>query len=169
MKLELFTVKPEYCYGDDKEAKRQKQLDTLASLGLTEDTVHGFALCDAAQAIALVRSGYCGHYFSHEEYIKPVYSLDTGNDMAELIGAAIERSIAAASNMFNNVTQCEAPGPGLMDIQETMLMEDACTDGLQENLANGWRILAVCPQPKRRPDYVLGRPNPAIPKSAARG
>ena len=42
-------------------------------------------------------------------------------------------------------------------VDETLLMEDACTNALQENLDNGWRIIAVCPQPQRRPDYILGR------------
>ena len=41
-----------------------------------------------------------------------------------------------------------------------LLLSDACTDELQGALRDGWRIIAVCPQPsQRRPDYVLGRYN----------
>jgi len=43
------------------------------------------------------------------------------------------------------------------------LKENCCTDALQTELNNGWRIIAVCVQPnQRRPDYVLGRYNPEL-------
>jgi hypothetical protein len=51
----------------------------------------------------------------------------------------------------------------LMTVNETLLMEDACTDELQTQLNSGWRILAVNVQNDcRRPDYVLGRYNPEL-------
>lgn len=49
------------------------------------------------------------------------------------------------------------PGPGLTEIKYTCLLEDSCTDVLQEHLKRGWKILAICVQPnQRRPDYILG-------------
>ena len=46
---------------------------------------------------------------------------------------------------------------GLMAIDKTLLLENCCTDVLQEHLDKDWRILAVCPTAQRRPDYILGR------------
>ena len=62
-------------------------------------------------------------------------------------------------------TRCDVhmPGQALSVYNDTMLMENACTDALQVELNNGWRIIAACPQPdQRRPDYILGRFNPKI-------
>jgi hypothetical protein len=63
----------------------------------------------------------------------------------------------------NHRIEVHMPGQALAMYNDTLLMEDACTDALQNELANGWRIIAVCPQPdSRRPDYVLGRYNPDV-------
>ena len=56
-----------------------------------------------------------------------------------------------------SVAQVHLPGNELLRIHEVQVREDCCTDLLQEQLKAGWRIIAVCPQPSRRPDYVLGR------------
>ena len=78
-------------------------------------------------------------------------------DIASMIEASVSSSMEAIGKLFNEKTSSEQPGPSLLNVDETLLMEDACTNALQENLDNGWRIIAVCPQPQRRPDYVLGR------------
>lgn len=53
------------------------------------------------------------------------------------------------------------PNVGLLFMTEVKVMEDACTDALQEQLNIGWRILCVCPpNSQRRPDYILGRAKP---------
>tara|TARA_R110000824_G_C15233132_1_gene679124 strand:- start:38918 stop:39460 length:543 start_codon:yes stop_codon:yes gene_type:complete len=73
---------------------------------------------------------------------------------------------------MNNRVEVHMPGQALAMYNDTLLMEDSCTDALQNELANGWRIIAVCPQPdQRRPDYVLGRynPNVGIDTEAKRG
>jgi hypothetical protein len=50
------------------------------------------------------------------------------------------------------------PNIGLLMINEVCILEDSCTDKLQEYLNNNWRILAVCPpNGVRRPDYIMGR------------
>lgn len=59
--------------------------------------------------------------------------------------------------LFNAHVNGPISGPHLLAINDTCLLEDACTDTLQKHLHDGWRILAVCPQEARRPDYVLGR------------
>lgn len=58
------------------------------------------------------------------------------------------------------IAQCQIhlPGNDLLRINNTKVLEDACTDALQEELDKGWRIISVCPiAGNRRPDYVLGR------------
>ena len=43
------------------------------------------------------------------------------------------------------------------------MKEDVCTDVLQQELNNGWRIIAICVQAdQRRPDYILGRYNASL-------
>lgn len=54
--------------------------------------------------------------------------------------------------------QISIPDIGLLHVNEVMVLDDICTDVLQEHLNEGWRILAVCPpNAARRPDYILGR------------
>lgn len=168
MKIKLYAVKPEWTYGEDQKVKRDEQLAMVGRLGLTETPHLGKVICRAEEAIALIAAGYCGNYFG-PDHVEPIYEADFSEGAAEFMGVAIEKSIQAVAAAFNEKTQQEQPGPALMGVTETMLMEDACTDALQENIANGWRILAVCPQPQRRPDYVLGRATPALAKSALRG
>lgn len=55
------------------------------------------------------------------------------------------------------VHQVHLPGNELLRIHEVQVQEDCCTDHLQDLLKQGWRIIAVCPQASRRPDYILGR------------
>jgi hypothetical protein len=49
-------------------------------------------------------------------------------------------------------------GTSVLEITEVQLASDCCTDSLQRQLENGWRILAICVQPdQRRPDYIMGK------------
>ena len=155
--MKLYSVKPEWLYGDDKDAKREVQLELLKRLGIQESESLGVAICNAEQAIELFNEGYCGSYCNLKEHIKPVYDVKSEVDIASMIEASVASSVEAIGKLYNEKTSSEQPGPSLLNVDETRLMEDACTNALQENLDNGWRILAVCPQPQRRPDYVLGR------------
>ena len=50
------------------------------------------------------------------------------------------------------------PNQELFAIQECKVLNDCCTDELNKVISEGWRILAICPQPnQRRPDYIMGR------------
>jgi hypothetical protein len=67
------------------------------------------------------------------------------------------------ADTLNQKCDVHIGGGLLLTVNETMLLEDSCTDRLQSELNSGWRILAVCVQPDgRRPDYVLGRFNPDL-------
>lgn len=49
------------------------------------------------------------------------------------------------------------PNAGLFSVTRVKVLEDSCTDVLQEHLDDNWRIVAVCPpNDTRRPTYVLG-------------
>lgn len=163
--MKLYQVKPEWLYGDEKDAQRQVQLDLLASLSLKE-CPEGYVVCNADQVIQLVSKGYSGKYdiFNH---VKEIFDMKSETDVSEVISAAVKSSTEAVARLFNEKTQSETPGLSLMSITQTKLLEDACTDSLQQTLADGWRILAICPQPQRRPDYVLGRQY--LPEVALRG
>lgn len=56
----------------------------------------------------------------------------------------------------NETVNVVVPDLGVLAIRHVRLLENGCTDELQRLLDNGWRLLAVCPQPTRRPDYILG-------------
>lgn len=154
--MKLYAVKPEWLYGDE-DAKREVQLELLKRLGIQESEAMGMVICNAEQAIELFEAGYCGSYTSPKEHIKLLYDVKSEVDIASMIEASVSSSVEAIGKLFNEKTSSEQPGPSLLNVDETLLMEDACTSALQENLDNGWRIIAVCPQPQRRPDYILGR------------
>lgn len=59
---------------------------------------------------------------------------------------------------FNARVNVHVPNAALFAVDEVEVREDECTDELRRFLEDGWRILAICPQPdQRRPDYILGR------------
>lgn len=58
---------------------------------------------------------------------------------------------------FNAKCNVHVPSLGLLRITTVDYCNDMCTEQLQKRLAEGWRIIACCPQPdQRRPDYILG-------------
>jgi hypothetical protein len=88
-----------------------------------------------------------------------------GSDTTSLIDHMnrIAEKIEEAKNRFDKVVEfnqkCEVhvPNLGMMNVNKLAFATDYCTEQLQQLLFQGWRILAVCPQPdQRRPDYILG-------------
>jgi hypothetical protein len=87
------------------------------------------------------------------------------NDNQDLISQMnrVAEKIEDAKNRFEKVVEfnqrCEVhvPNLGLLNINQLAFATDYCTEELQRLLFQGWRILAICPQPdQRRPDYILG-------------
>lgn len=86
------------------------------------------------------------------------YHLDFIQEMQK-----VAQKIDEAKNRFDSVVEfnqkcnVHVPNLGLLNINRLAYYEDACTERLQDKLVQGWRILAICPQPdQRRPDYILG-------------
>lgn len=100
-----------------------------------------------------------------EGITEPAPLVQIGEQLARL-QVAPDGSVAPAADAepdtyVNNKIDVHVPGLGLLAIGDVLLEEDCCTDHLREQLAAGWRIVAVCPQPdQRRPDYILGRTAP---------
>lgn len=96
------------------------------------------------------------------------YQIETyQKNLDRMMDSFIKASSDIANNMrvetLNQHCNVHVGGGMLMTVNETMLLEDSCTDELQSQLNSGWRILAVNVQNDcRRPDYVLGRFNPNL-------
>jgi hypothetical protein len=58
----------------------------------------------------------------------------------------------------DGITRFAMPEWFIAHIKKVEVRIDSCTDSIQQDLDNGWHILAICPQAgQRRPDYILGR------------
>ncbi|CAB4168789.1 hypothetical protein UFOVP580_43 [uncultured Caudovirales phage] len=74
------------------------------------------------------------------------------------IGDALIRATEPRPPAFNDKVNVSVPSNALLNIHTVKVLENACTEVLQEEINSGWTILAICPQPdQRRPDYILGR------------
>lgn len=82
--------------------------------------------------------------------------------LSKLENIEIPNPAEPPAHIFNEHCEVHLPGNLLATYNETLLLEDSCTDALQSALNAGWRIVAVCPQAQRRPDYILGRFNPQL-------
>jgi len=86
--------------------------------------------------------------------------LQTLEEKAEKVNSLVDK---IKENTFNSKTNVHVGGGLITTYNDLLLKEDICTDALQSDLNNGWRIIAVCNQPdQRRPDYILGRYNPQL-------
>lgn len=156
-KITLYKLQAEYLYGDDREEKRAKQLQVVASLGLKESDGGGSVVCTTDQLLQLFNEGYCGDYLRRSDY-QEVAVVDGGPDVEGLFSILADKIASMPAASMNERCNQHQPNNALLAVAETKLLQDSCTDVLQEELAAGWRILAVQPQPdQRRPDYILGR------------
>lgn len=96
------------------------------------------------------------------------------NDLGLAVAKIVKRiddfteEFAAAKSFLNKKIGVHLSGNQMLLYNHVKLLSDACTDDLQKELRDGWRIIAVCPQEARRPDYILGcyindeNPNPLV-------
>jgi len=98
---------------------------------------------------------------SEEPTIQNIQSLlNTVEEKTKQINKTID---IMSQQTFNQEVKVHVGGGLIVTYNELCLKNNCCTDELQTELNNGWRIIAVCVQPdQRRPDYILGRYNPEL-------
>lgn len=110
----------------------------------------------------------CKYKFYIEQAVTPQDASVAGiqrllEQVENKVFALSEAVEAVGQHTFNQRCNVHVGGGLIVTYNDLMLKEDCCTDELQCELNNGWRIIAVCAQPdQRRPDYVLGRFTPQL-------
>lgn len=157
-----------HCYDDNKRAESwAAHIAKLSSLGIETSTFvmhsHGFGsdhvIITSGMLIELMSAGV------EVKIVKQADIPDTGSTSDRMMTMITKLEalmlLPGTDASFNSKCEVHMPGNAMLQFNETMLLEDCCTDQLQETLDKGWRIIAAQPQPDaRRPDYILGRFNP---------
>lgn len=92
---------------------------------------------------------------SYSNTLRAVESLDL-EALVESITNSVNGGIKAG--VINTRLEVHQPDMPLFIYNEFKNCNDFCTDQLNREMEEGWRIVAICPQPdQRRPDYILGR------------
>jgi len=178
MKLIRAKVKTPYNYDGDKGLEKHKAriLAMVALLGKWGITLNqerfdegsNYSLFSSDEVL-LSPEEYTDLVVEHKiefesfSYLKTSSSKD-GNPFEALMAKmeeVLKMNPTQGDVNYNSKCEVHTPGQALSIYNDTLLMEDACTDELQGKLTEGWRIIAACPQPdQRRPDYILGRYTP---------
>lgn len=164
--MKVYQIEFDYIWqdGESKEKKLQVRRQSKEICGLLEDMDEngrfGYKerepIINQMQLLALTELN---------EDFKILRTLDVGDPLGSSV-ERFEKAVAKLSQIpvsdiaYNERCEVHVPNMALMTYNETMLLEDSCTDALQDRLDEGWRIIAACPQPQRRPDYIMGRYNP---------
>ena len=78
----------------------------------------------------------------------------------DMLAEKISNSLISktGSNLFNNKLEIHQPNMPLFTYNNFIHLNDCCTEVLQEHINEGYRVVAICPQPdQRRPAYILGK------------
>ena len=182
--MKIFAVDIKMPYNSEQNAAAKEVLSQILekhpNVRVEPDIYNGIALV-AEQDLGLFLADFPFSEYSREVPVAAKVTLvldvnDPYSKITELV-ARLESQIHEVSRMhesyvkdytvvspgWNRKTGSPISGGNLLGINELCLKEDCCTDELQQALDEGWRLLAVCPQESRRPDYVLGRYNEVHP------
>lgn len=156
--MKLYKIKADWIYGQSEEntTKREAQISALEKVGLSGKEIDGAVIGTSEQVLDLILLKYNNQYTSSEG-VKLVFEQTDELGLQPMIDKSLKKSAQSLGQLFNQKTNSEQPNDHLMRVTQTLLLEDGCTELLQEKLSQNWRIIAVCPQPHRRPDYILGR------------
>lgn len=186
MRISLVEVNFEACWDDAKfqEAKQNAmqsccahQIDASGLVDCTSWADRPQLLVTDAQFVNLTMDGVKIRQVTTTAVVQSSTEAGLGtllNQLAEKL-ERVEQSMGYVSDprrlpgmpadvehdYYNQMVGVHLAGNALSLYNELMLAEDCCTDELQHRLDEGWRIIAACPQPQRRPDYILGRINPS--------
>ena len=95
-----------------------------------------------------------GMFAAWEDFACTVVGQDS-TSLAAVLHRLVETPPVARLNEHPAI-MAVVPDTPVFHVRSVHVLTDACTDNLQRWLNGGWMILCVCPQPARRPDYVLG-------------
>lgn len=155
---------------DEREAENARRKARVAELGGYFLGYGSAVIASAETFVHLIVEGLVERYGDQVELVV-INMPDHGRQQLEMLFDKVLAKLAEAPAQvdFNQRCQQAQPGAGLYSIDTLKLMEDACTDAVQHELAQGWHIVAVQPQPnQRRADFILGRRGTPIPTSAER-
>lgn len=173
--MRLITARLDHIYvwdGDDAKKAEQtarlveKRRDALAKVGVqTDETDLSGSMSVVVTERQLADLMIMGQSIHAQASINvaedPIMRAAQAIEVAAEKVARFSESLPEVNNNFNERVEVYTPGAGLMLFNRVMLLQDACSDALQSEMDNGWRIIAACPQPdQRRPDYILGRYDP---------
>lgn len=162
-----------YIWGEDEEkkereksAKVEKRRLALAKVGITVDETDlsrsiSMSVTESQLADLMVLGEAVSVSSSFDVALNPVMRAAEVIEAAAKKLEAFSNSVPDVNCQYNEKVEVYTPGMGLMLFNRVMLLQDMCSDALQTELDNGWRIIAACPQPdQRRPDYIMGRYDP---------
>lgn len=170
MRIVTATLDAIYEWGEGKQekeaAKVEKRKKTLARLGISvapdADLSHPTVTVTETQLTDLLMAGEGVSIKSTADFNAD--SIMTAAASISAVADKLEKfanTIPEGGAHYNERVEVYTPGAGLMLFNRVLLLQDACSDALQAELDNGWRIIAACPQPdQRRPDYIMGRYSP---------
>lgn len=143
-----------------------------------QDTTYSFSFSDIEifmnkeDFFDFIESGHDVKVISRHTVSGAEVDLSNAAEKAQQIVDKLESLLKSSFPEVNYNSKCDVhvPGLGLIALNRTLLLEDSCTDALQDALNDGWRIIAACPQPdSRRPDYILGKYDPEYKSGNADG
>lgn len=156
--------KNDWFYGDDKEQKEREYNDSynnsedinlytvknsesyIVDSDLLFITTNKFTTKVLYTVVGTLKDIPSATQISEHKVLQTLFNLEEKLNMFD------------KTQQFNTKVGVHISDLGLLNVKEVDVLVDVCTDELQEWLNEGWRILAICPQPdSRRPDYILGR------------
>lgn len=163
----MFLIEIDTAYiRDDSQAKLYAAIvnDACEQVGITFLSPGGLPRWGAAKAIAtaeqVAKITAADPDLLKVKVLNEVSLPVTASELPAVVDnlmAKLEQLSSVYGN-FNGRCEVHMPGNLLLQFNKILLLEDCCSDGLQEALDKGWRIVSAQPQPdQRRPDYILGR------------
>lgn len=164
--MRVFLVRLGYIYSGDKSVQLTERRNALSQTGVEIPVDAGDdELCSRPSFVVSADQLLTLMKLKQEPTIEHELTIgDSMDGIAQRMEKIVEKleRVPTGNSEYNEKCEVHMPGNALMTFNHTMLLQDACTDALQEAIDAGWRIICAQPMPdQRRPDYILGRFNPA--------
>ncbi len=175
-KLSVYSrYKDEVSFNKDMERYIDEKGNAISSYNLYDklserDSAKDLVILNQEQLVDLTRfAPKCQYPFKILKTVpenNPNDIISVLTSLEDKVESIITRAESIQDFNFNSKCNVHIGGGLLVTFNDIKLLEDSCSDILQEQLNYGWRIIAICVQPdQRRPDYILGRYNPNLDTS----